>query len=177
MGLQYDQDNSLPERIKRELLSPSKRTVLIFVVVIVLAVSPFIAGLIDTAQDGIGEVTADHDLNENMAASVGDLEDDKIAPWLVSQAEIMRAATTPLQWEIGNFYYGNCSTENIGEMPAGAYRDAIDSACGSLADIQGKYGRDCYIAANCEVKQSTKDELTVVIDKLWAAHGEAGYVR
>jgi hypothetical protein len=177
MGLQYEEDNSLSQRIQRELRNPSKRSVLVIIVVILLIISPFVAGWVSSAQIGIDEVTADHDLSENMSAGVADLTDEQVAPWLISQANIMTAATTPLDWEIGNFFFGVCSDGDIGALSVATYRAAIDSACGSLADIQGKHGRDCYIASNCEVKQAAKDEIAVVIDSLWSAHSEAGYVR
>ena len=90
----------------------------------------------------------------------------------------MIGATTPLQWEIANFYFGPCAPNNIAEMEADAtYVSAITGACAEMADIRGRYGRDCFVAASCTVKQEAKDAIAVVIDELWVAHEAAGYVR
>jgi hypothetical protein len=83
MGLVYDEDNSRSARIKRALLSPSKRTVLIAVVLLLLILSPFIMKTIGTAQEGIASVTVESDLDINTAGAHADLEDSGIAPFLV----------------------------------------------------------------------------------------------
>jgi hypothetical protein len=177
MSLNYEEDNSFSARLQREIRNPTKKTVLILLLVFLLIISPFVGGWISSTQKGIDEQFAENDLSANVDTGVADLADEQVAPWLVSQGEIMSNATSPLHWEIGNFFYGVCSEDSIAELANTSYRNAIGSACGSLGEIQGKYSRDCYIAATCEVKQSAKDELTTVFNSLWAAHAEAGYVR
>jgi hypothetical protein len=175
MGLQYEQDNSGKERLKRAIMNPSKRTLLIVALVIVSITIPFVMGTLNTAQEGIGEVFADHDLNQNMSSGPGDLEDEDIAPWLVSNGEIMIDATIPPEWEIGNYRFGGCSKDRLAEIVDPTYRTAITDGCDSFYDIQGKYQRDCHIASNCNVKQIAKDELAVAMDRLRLAHAAAGY--
>lgn len=176
MSLQYDEDNSLLARMQREIRNPTKKTVLILVVVILLAISPFAADWVTSTQDGIEETFAESDLTVDNAG-VADLTDEEVVPWLVSQGETMYNATGPLEWKIGNFFYGVCSEDGISELANVSLRDGVSGACRSLGDIQGRYARDCFLAATCEVKQSAKDELTAVFDSLWATHAEAGYVR
>jgi hypothetical protein len=173
MGLQYEEDNSFSQRLQREIRNPSKRSVLVLVVLVLIVVSPFLSGWITNTKDGIGD--AGHDTTQDSVVSVGELDAEALAPWLVGQAEIMQSATTPLNWQIGNFYIGNCSDESVENRAAGAFRDAIGGACDSLADIQGRYARDCHIAATCSVKDEAKTELTAVIDLLKSAHAGAGY--
>jgi len=176
MGLVYDEDNSRSARIRRALLSPSKRTILIAVVLLLVILSPLIMKTIDTAKEGIGSVTADHDLATNMAPGPGDLTDSGIAPFLVSQGEIMMGATSPKQWEVGNYRFGVCGPERVGEILDAGYSAAIVDACDLMYDLQGKYSRDCYIAATCDVKSTTKDELIAVANSLKTAHATAGFV-
>jgi len=175
MGLQYEQDNSGKERLKRAIMSPSKRTLLIVALVIVVIAVPFVMGTINTASEGIGEVFGEHDLNENMELGPGDLEDEELAPWLVSNGVIMIGATIPPEWEIGNYRFGGCSKDRLAEIVDPTYRTAITDGCDSFYDIQGKYQRDCHIASNCNVKQIAKDELAVAMDRLRSAHAAAGY--
>jgi hypothetical protein len=175
MGLVYEEDNSRSARLKRALQNPSKRTILIAVVILLAVASPFIMSTIDTAQEGIGSVTAEHDLAENMNLGPGDLDDAGIAPFLVSQSETMAGATSPIHWEVGNYRFGVCGEERVGEITDATYGAEIAASCELLYDIQGKYSRDCYIAATCEVKGSTKDELAAVATKLKAAHSTAGF--
>jgi hypothetical protein len=176
MGLQYEQDNSLSERIKREISHPSKRTLLIVVVVLLLAVSPVLAGVIDTASEGIETVTAEHDLVLNMNMGPGDLSDEQIAPWLASQGEIMMNATGPLEWDVNNYRFGPCEAERIGEITPASYGDSIREACGLMYDIQGLYSRDCYLATTCDVTDKAKGEIAAVIDILKEAHSSNGFV-
>ena len=175
MGLVYDEDNSRSARLKRALTNQSKRTILIAVVVLLAILSPVIMNTIDTAQEGIGSVTAEHDLATKMDLGPGELEDDGIAPFLVSQGETMMGATSPKQWEVGNYRFGVCGPERVGEIVNAAYGAAITEACDQMYDIQGKYSRDCYIAATCDVKSTTKDELIAVANNLRTAHSAAGF--
>ncbi|MGY8880745.1 MAG: hypothetical protein ACKVKV_08755 [Dehalococcoidia bacterium] len=175
MGLQYEQDNSGKERLRRAIMSPSKRTLLIALLVIVVIAVPFVLGTINTASESLGEVFGEHDLNENMELGPGDLEDEEIAPWLVSNGEIMIDATIPPEWEIGNYRFGGCSKDRLAEIADPTYRTAITDGCDSFYGIQGKYQRDCHIASSCNVKQIAKDELFVEMDRLRSAHAAAGY--
>ena len=175
MGLQYEQDNSGKERLKRAIMSPSKRTLLILLLVIVVMTVPFLVGTINTASDGISEVFGEHDLTENMERTPGNLEDEDIAPWLVSNGEIMIAATIPPDWEIGNYRYGGCSDERLGAIVDATYRTAMIDGCNSFYDIQGRYNRDCHIASNCNVQQIAKDELAAEMVRLRSAHAAAGF--
>ncbi|HIF72970.1 MAG TPA: hypothetical protein EYQ61_10505 [Dehalococcoidia bacterium] len=177
MSLQYDEDNSILARLQREIRNPTKKTVLALIIIFLLVISPFAAGWLNSTQKGFEQQFAEHDLSENFSAGVADLTDEEVAPWLVEQGNIMFNATTPLHWEVGNFYYGVCSEEGIAGLADATYRDGVRIGCQGLADIQGKYSRDCFIASTCVVKQSAKDELTAVFDGLWATHAEAGYVR
>jgi hypothetical protein len=178
MTLSYDEDNSRNARLKRALMHPSKRTWLSYLVVLLLVTAPLTTTWISTALEGISEVTEDHDLETASKLPTEDLADEQVLPWLIEQGETMIAATTPLQWEIANFYFGPCSTKNIAEMEAGAaHITAVTEGCASMADIRGKYGRDCFVAATCEVKQAAKDDLAAVIDDLWVAYDAAGYAR
>jgi len=176
MGLQYEQDNSGKERLKRAIKNPSKRTLLILLLVIVVITGPFTLKTFSTAQEGIGEVLSDHDLNESLSAGPRNLTDEQIAPWLVSNGEIMIGATVPPEWEIGNYRFGACSTDRLDEIVDPVYRTAIIGGCNSFYDIQGKYNRDCHIASNCNVKQIAKDQLAAAMDIVRSAHAAAGYV-
>lgn len=176
MGLVYDEDNSRSARIKRALLSPSKRTVLIAAVLLLLILSPLIMKTIGTAQEGIGSVTAESDLDINTAGAHADLEDSGIAPFLVSQGEIMMAATSPKHWKVGNYRFGVCSSERVGEITDTSYSAAIVEACDVMYDIQGKYSRDCYLARTCDVKSTAKGELIAVANDLKTAHSTAGFI-
>jgi hypothetical protein len=176
MGLQYEEDNSRKERLKRAIQNPSKRTLLIAVLVIVVIAVPFVMGTVNTAQKGIGSAFAEHDLAQNMNLGPGDLGDEEIAPWLVSQGEIMIGATVPPEWEIGNYRFGACSSDRVGEIDDPSYRTTISEVCNSFYDIQGRYARDCHIAAACNVKQVAKDELSTEMNRLRSAHAAAGYV-
>ena len=176
MGLVYDEDNSRSARIKRALLNPSKRTVLIAVVLLLVILSPLIMNTVDTAREGLGSVTAENSLDTNMAAGPGDLGDSEIAPFLVSQGEIMMAAISPKQWEVGNYRFGVCGPERVGEITDASYGAAIIEACDVMYEIQGKYSRDCHIAATCDVKSTTKDELAAVANTLKTAHSTAGFI-
>ncbi len=176
MGLVYDEDNSRSARIKRALMKPSKRTILIALVLLLAILSPVIMSTLDTAKEGIGSVTAEHDLATNMAPGPGDLNDAGIAPFLVSQGEIMMAATGPKQWEVGNYRFGVCGPERVGEITDASYSAAIVDACDLMYDLQGKYSRDCYIASTCDVKSTTKDELIAIADGLKIAHSTAGFI-
>ncbi len=175
MGLVYDEDNSLKERIKRGLMNPSKRTLLIAAAVILVIASPFLVNTFNNAQEGIGEVTAEHDLTTLMGSSPTDLTDEEIGPWIASQGEIMINATRPPQWEVGNYRFGPCSADRVSEITNVGYGASIAEACDRLYDIQGKYSRDCFIASNCVVKDEAKDQITAVIDLLKSAQSDAGY--
>ncbi|MBT3996063.1 MAG: hypothetical protein HOF01_09710 [Chloroflexi bacterium] len=175
MGLQYEQDNSGKERLKRAIMNPSKRTLLILLLVIVVIAVPFLMGTLDTAQEGLGEVLADHDLNEALSSGPSDLTDEQIAPWLVSNGEIMIGATVPPEWEIGNYRFGACSKDRLAEIVDPGYQTAMTEGCDSFYEIQGKYNRDCHIASNCNVKQTAKDELAAAMDSVRSAHAAAGY--
>jgi hypothetical protein len=176
MGLVYDEDNSLLERVKRAIFKSPKRTSLIVLVVLLAVLSPQILSWFDSASEGIGSVTAEHDLTANMTLGPGDLEDEEIAPWLVSQSETMANATTPPQWETSNYRFGPCASDRLAEIADAGYGQSVTEACGLLYDIQGKYSRDCFIAANCVVKDEAKSELAAVADLLRSAHSGAGYV-
>ena len=180
MGLSYEEDNSLSERLKRAITKPSKRTILIAVVVGLLALTPVITNVFNTAQKSIGSITAEHDLTTNMSSiydDIDNLEDEHVAPYLVEQITVMLNATGPLEWEIGNYRFGVCAQEAIGKMVDAPYAEAIDQACNELYDIQGRYARDCYIAATCNVSDKAKDELRKVVAQLWTAHSTAGYAQ
>ena len=180
MGLSYDEDNSLSERLRRAISRPSKRTIIIAVVVGLLALTPVITNVFSTAQKGIGSITAEHDLTTNMSSiydDIDNLEDEHVAPYLVEQSTVMLNATGPLEWEIGNYRFGVCAQEAIGKMADAVYAETINQACNELYDIQGRYARNCYIAATCNVSDESKDELRKVIDQLWTAHSTAGYTR
>jgi hypothetical protein len=146
---------------------------LVILVVILIVLSPFLSEWFSNTKDGIGE--AGHDSTQDSVVSIGELDSEVLAPWLVEQAETMYSATTPLLWQVGNFYIGNCSDESVETRAAGEFREAIGGACDALADIQGRYARDCHIAATCQVKDEAKAELTAVIDSLKSAHAGAGY--
>ena len=88
----------------------------------------------------------------------------------------MMNATKPPEWETSNYRFGPCAAERTVEIANAGYGQSITEACGLLYDIQGKYSRDCFIAANCVVKDEAKDELAAVVDLLRAAHTGAGYV-
>ena len=180
MGLSYEEDNSRSERLKRAITNPSKRTILIAVVIGLIALSPGMVKVFYTAQEGIGSITAEHDLTTNMSSvyeDIDNLEDEYVAPYLVEQSTVMLNATGPLEWEIGNYRFGVCAQEAIGKMADAVYAETIDQACNELYDIQGRYARNCYIAATCNVSDESKDELRKVIDQLWTAHSTAGYTR
>ena len=108
---------------------------------------------------------------------IDNLEDEYVAPYLVEQSTVMLNATGPLEWEIGNYRFGVCAQEAIGKMADTVYAETINQACNELYDIQGRYSRNCYIAATCNVSDESKDELRKVIDQLWTAHSTAGYTR
>ena len=74
MGLSYDEDNSLSERLKRAITKPSKRTILIAVVIGLIALTPGMVKVFFTAQEGIGSITAEHDLTTNMSSIYEDID-------------------------------------------------------------------------------------------------------
>ena len=116
MGLSYEEDNSRSERLKRAITNPSKRTILIAVVIGLIALSPGMVKVFYTAQEGIGSITAEHDLTTNMSSvyeDIDNLEDKYVAPYLVEQSTVMLNATGPLEWEIGNYRFGVCAQEAL----------------------------------------------------------------
>ena len=176
MTFEYEEDNSLSERIRRELRNPSMRKIFISIVVVIAVVSaPFAPGWISSTKSGINEVTADHDLQTSSRLPNDDLTDEQISPYLIEKAETMRDATGPFQWEIVNFRFGPCDPDALAAHSDGAFRTALTDSCTSLADIQGRYQRDCYIAASCNVSDEAKNGLNAVIAVLQKAQINAGY--
>ena len=86
-------------------------------------------------------------------------------------------ATGPLDWKVVNFRFGPCAPKNLEAMSAGAFVDSVTNACASLSDIQGRYTRDCFIAASCNIPESAKTEINGVMTLLWSAQADAGYER
>ncbi len=178
MGLSYEEDNSLSARIRREMRNPSLRTIAIVVVTVIVVVSaPFVPTWVNSARTGIADVTEDHDLTKASTLPKNDLTDEQVALWMAEQGQTMIDATNPLGWKVVNFRFGPCSPENLGDMAQGPYATTVVQACASMADIHGRYQRDCFLASSCNVKDAAKDEIRVVIDVVLAAHSDAGYVQ
>lgn len=178
MNIQFKKDLSRGERIKRDLRSPTPLSFGVSVGVVALIVlAIFGPGWFTSASEGIKEVTEDHDLTKASTLTVDDLEDHQIVPWMETQTQRMIDAKGPLDWKVVNFRFGPCDAENLEAMSAGALAESISGACDSLADIQGRYARNCFLATTCDVPESAKTEINDVMTLLWPAHTDAGYAR
>ena len=178
MNIQFKKDLSRGERLKRDLRHPSPLSFgASAVVVALIAAAIFGPGWFKSASEGIGSVTEVHDLTRASTLPEDDLEAHQIVPWMDTQTRKMINATGPLDWKVVNFRFGPCAPKNLEAMSAGAFVDSVTNACASLSDIQGRYTRDCFIAASCNIPESAKTEINGVMTLLWSAQADAGYER
>ena len=176
MNIQFKKDLSRGERFKRDLRRPSPLSIGGSAAVVALIVAAiFGPGWFKTTTESIGAVTEVHDLDRASTLAEDDLEAHQIIPWMDTQTQKMINAVGPLDWNVVNFRFGPCDPENLGAMSAGALVESITDACASLADIQGRYARDCFLATTCNVLESAKSEINDVMTLLWPAQADAGY--
>lgn len=150
---------------------------IVIVLVVIIASAPFAPTWFSQTKSGIGEVTEGHDLDRASKLPENDLKDAEVAPWFVEQTQIMIDSTGPLGWKAANFRVGPCLAENLADMAPGPYTDSMKQACVSMAEIQGRFGRDCILASNCNVGEPAKVELRAVAETVIAAHAAAGYTQ
>ncbi len=178
MNFEFKKDLSRGERFKRDLRSPTPLSFGVVVLVVALiVVAIFGPGWFKSASEGISSVTEVHDLTKASTLPDDDLEAHQIVPWMEARTQTMINATTPQDWKVVNFRFGPCDPKNLEAMSAGAFVESLREACGSLADIQGRYIRDCFIASSCNVLESAKSEINDVMTLLWSAYADAGYTR
>lgn len=178
MNIQFKKDLSRGERLKRDLRRPSLLSIGgSAAVVALIAFAIFGPGWFKTTTESIGAVTEVHDLDRASTLAEDDLEAHQIVPWMDTQTQRMINAAGPLDWNVANFRFGPCAPNNLEAMSAGAFIDSVTDGCASLSDIQGRYTRDCFIAASCNIPDSAKSEINDVMALLWSAQADAGYAR
>ena len=177
MDLSFENDTSVRARFKRELRNPSMITVgLIALAAVSIVLAPFASSWISTTQEGFAALAKQKERNEANKSSLEASVPSQIAPWIAAQARTMTEARGPLEWKVVSFRSGPCDPENLAQLPVGKYSAAIAQACGSLDDIQQRYSGDCFLATTCDVPELAKTEIAGVIDIVWDAFSDAGFV-
>ena len=177
MDLSYTNDTSRRARFKRELRNPSMVTVMLLVLLATaVVVAPFAPGWVTTTREGFDALAEQKDRNESNKSALAASVPSQIAPWLATQARTMTEATGPLEWNVVSFTGGPCDIANLSQLPAGKYSQAIVQACGSLNQIQLSYSGSCFRASTCKIPDAAKTEIARVMDLVWVAFADAGFV-
>ena len=100
-----------------------------------------------------------------------------IYPFLRRQAHRMQEADVPNEWHSMSFVGGPCLPKHMTQLPVGKYAYAIETACGSLNEIQTMYGRDCITSSRCHIPEQAVFDLQVVLDRLKTAFSDANLVQ
>lgn len=176
MDLSYTNDTSRRARFKRELRNPSMVTVMLLVLLATaVVVAPFAPGWVTTTREGFDALAEQKERDSNKSA-LGASVPSQIAPWLATQARTMTEATGPLEWNVVSFVGGPCDIANLSQLPAGKYSQAIVQACGSFNQIQLSYSGSCFRASTCKIPDAAKTEIARVMDLVWVAFADAGFV-
>lgn len=177
LDISFDNENSKLARFRRELRNPSMTTVILIAVIVISALAaPFAPGWITTTKGSFESIAEQKELNEAAMSPIGAIVPSQIAPWMATQARTMMEAEGPLDWKVVNFRTGPCDPDNLIQLPAGKYSDAIRTACGSLDEIQQHYSGNCFLASDCNIPEAAKNDITQTMDGVWNAFSDAGFV-
>lgn len=141
-----------------------------------VVVAPFAPGWVTTTREGFDALAEQKDRNESNKSALAASVPSQIAPWLATQARTMTKATGPLEWNVVSFVGGPCDITNLSQLPAGKYSQAIVQACGSFNQIQLSYSGSCFRASTCKIPDAAKTEIARVMDLVWVAFADAGFV-
>ncbi|MDP6666063.1 MAG: hypothetical protein QF357_01545 [Dehalococcoidia bacterium] len=144
--------------------------------VMAVVLAPFVPGWVTTTQDSFQAMAQQKELNDASIGPVGAMVPSQIAPWMATQARTMSAAEGPLEWKVVSFRGGPCDPGNLSQLPPSKYSDAIVQACVSFDDVQLRYSGTCFLASNCDVPEVARIELTEIMDEVWYAFSDAGFV-
>ncbi len=177
MDLSHTNDSSRIARFRRELRNPSMITMILIVLVAATVVlAPFAPGWISTTREGFDAIAVQRERNEAGIIAVGASVPSQIAPWMAVQARTMIEAEGPLEWNAVSFRRGPCDAENLSQLPASKYSNAIAQACSSFNEIQQRYSGNCFVARDCNVPEDAKIEIATTMDRVWEAFSDAGFV-
>ncbi|GIT59351.1 MAG: hypothetical protein Ct9H300mP19_12990 [Dehalococcoidia bacterium] len=173
MGLSYEEDNSRSERLKRAITNPSKRTILIAVVIGRVALSPGMVKVFYTAQEGIGSITAEHDLTTNMSSVYEDIDnlEEKYVPPLFGRAKHGDAKCnwTPRMGDRQLQIWCLCSRSNWKNGRCCICRNDRPGLQRALR-YPGQVRTKLLHSGNLQCVRESKDELRKVIDQFWEMH-------
>jgi hypothetical protein len=177
MDISFDNATSKKARLRRELRNPSILTVFLIVVfVCVVIFAPFAPNWVSTTQKSFADIAKTKEINKAGMSSITAIIPSQISPWLANQANTMINAEGPLDWKVVSFRTGPCNGDNLSQLPSGKYSDSIGTACVELDRIQQAYSGKCFRAADCNVPEVAKEEISAAIDEVWEAFSDAGFV-
>ncbi len=176
MDYRNTHDISRRARFKRELRNPSMTTVaLILLVVATVVLAPFVAGWVSSAREGFDGVAQQRERNDDNKSSLGAAV-THVAAWIAAQARTMVEADEPRDWNAVSFRDGPCNADNLSQLSAGKYSDAVAQACRALDDIQQRHSPNCILALNCNISEVAKSEIEQTVDIMWESFSEGGFV-
>ena len=89
---------------------------------------------------------------------------------------MMVEADEPLDWNAVSFRDGPCDADNLSQLSAGKYSDAVAQACRALDDIQQRHSPNCITALNCNISEVAKSEIVQTADNMWESFSDGGFV-
>jgi hypothetical protein len=166
-------DRSFKGRLRKHLRNPPMRTVFLLVLIAIaipsIIISPKVSTVAKSNWSDVQQARERHFVNVTAASWV--------YPFLRRQAERMQEADVPIEWRGISFINGPCLAEHMKQLPVGKYAYAIETACGTLHEVQMKYAADCANTSTCNIPEEAVFELQVVLDRLKVAFSDANLVQ
>lgn len=170
-------DESRTARLRRELRNPSMLTVGIILGVIVLIPLAILGpSWVNTTRDSLESRAQSDSLREQGLLSSEVRVPSQIVPWMLNEIAGMENVTGPASWTKVDFTQGPCFENNLSQLPAGTYADAIATACVNLNDIQSQHVSDCTTVQTCAIPEVAFERLASVRTGLLDAFSDAGFV-
>lgn len=171
------EQQSLLDRFRRELRNPSMMTVfLLIAAVLAIPLALLVPSWVETTRGSFQERQAADDLRDSTLISSSVQVPAQIAPWVLDQIEHMEDAGGPLTWHLTSFTEGPCNANNLSQLPAGPFADAIATSCVSLNQIQIDHADECLSVEACNFSSSVAERLDGVRVTLLDTFAEAGLV-
>ncbi len=170
-------ETGLWARLRRELRNPSMTTViLIAVAVSAVPLAVFAPGWVSTTQQSLDDRRAADRLREAQLLSSSVLVPSQIVPWMLDQVERMEEAESPADWSFTSFTAGPCFENNLQQLPAGAFSDAIAKSCTDMHEIQIDHADECISIQNCDFSSRAMERLDGVRTHLLIVFDDADFV-
>lgn len=164
-------------RIRRELRNPAMTTVIVvFVAIVAVPLAILVPSWVSTTQESLEARRESDALRDATILSASALVPSQIVPWMLDQVERMETADSPADWGFTSFVAGPCLAENLSQLPAGPFSDAIARGCTDLHQLQVDHASECVSIQTCDFSSRSMERLAAVRTNLLSVFADADFV-